>query len=334
MKLLFLFILLGLFKITVAQAISPPVTPVPPSATLTADTLVTAPAADPRNYVLGPGDVLSVAVIDMPEVSETSVRIGPDGNVSLPLIGPVHASGLSVEGLRAELGTKLAKYINNPQITLNVVSSGSRSVSVLGEVNAPGVHELDGPQTLIQVLSLAGGVKSDAGSKVIVTRQARFGGFAGYTGMQVSSDGAITAVIPLDDLLTSRLPTDNFLMAPDDIVSVPKEQLVYVVGDVHRSGGFPMSSRGNISVLQAISLAEGPSPNAALKAAKILRPQPDARVPTEIPVDLNAILSGKAPDVPLYADDVLFVPNSAAKSGAKRAAEVMLQVATGVAIYR
>jgi polysaccharide export outer membrane protein len=285
-------------------------------------------------YVLGAGDVLRLAVADMPEVSETSARIGPDGTLDLPLIGTIHAAGLSLEQLRLELARRLTRYINDPQITLNLATNGSRTIAVLGEVNSPGVQTLDGPRTLLQVISQAGGVKTDAGPRVIVTRNLKNGRFAGFDDREVVSGNSVSVTLSLDDLLAARAATNNLVMEPGDIVSIPKEQLVYVVGDVRRAGGFPMSSHETMSALQAISLAEGSQPNAALRASKILRPLPGSKTPQEIPVDLKSILAGKAPDVLLYANDVLFVPNSAAKSGARRAAEVMLQVATGVAIYR
>ena len=307
--------------------------PVTPQSALEAP--AASPVGDTNGYVLGKGDVVSLNVIDMPEVSQAAVRVGPDGRINLPLVGGIQAAGLTLSALKAELTEKLSKYINDPQITLNLAHNGSRFVSVLGEVNSPGVHALDGPLTLVQVLSVAGGVKADAGPKVIVTRDLDHGSFASSLPGQVVSGRSVRVMLPLDALLASSSPEDNIVVQPGDVISVPKEQLIYVIGDVHRAGGFPMASHNTVSVLQAISLAEGSGPNAKLKAAKILRPQPGSTgVPKELPVDLKAILEGKAPDQPLYANDVLFVPNSAASSGVKRAGEVLLQVATGLAIYR
>ena len=118
------------------------------------------------------------------------------------------------------------------------------------------------------------------------------------------------------------------------MISVPKADLVYVVGDVKKSGGFQLSSHATMSVLQALSLSEGFGPAASPKRARIMRPTaPDASKMQEIPVNLENIFSGKDPDVALYANDVLFVPNSLAKSSARRVAEALLQAGTGVAIY-
>ncbi len=124
------------------------------------------------------------------------------------------------------------------------------------------------------------------------------------------------------------------MILPNDVISIPKADLVYVVGDVKKSGGFQLSSHNTMSVLQALSLSEGFGPSAAPKDAKIMRPtEKDATKMAEIPVDIQKIFAGKAPDVPLYANDVLFVPNSLAKTSARRIAEAVLQTASGVAIY-
>ncbi len=147
--------------------------------------------------------------------------------------------------------------------------------------------------------------------------------------------GSSTASVPLDDVLASKLPSDNILILPNDIISIPKAEVVYVVGDVKKAGGFQLSSHPTITLLQALSLAEGLDRDAAPQRAKILRQAPGGDGKTaEIPVDIKQIFDGKAPDVPLRGNDILFVPNSAAKSGSRRAAEAILQAATGVAIYR
>ena len=292
-----------------------------------------APTGD---FVLGAGDTLAIDVSDMPEVSTKAIKISSDGNLELPMAGSTHAAGLTVSQLRAELLGRLSKYVNDPTITINVVNNGSQFVSVIGEINAPGLHALDGPRDLIEVISAAGGTKADAGPRVIVTREGSRGALPAVAGVKpVASGNSSRLTLPLTELTSGSSPESNILILPGDVVSIPKEQLIYVVGDVHRAGGFPMSTRESVSVLQAISLAEGASPNASLKYSKILRPAADPKsVPTEVPINLDAILAGKAADQPLFANDVLFIPKSAAKTGGKRAAEIMLQVATGIAIYR
>lgn len=291
-----------------------------------------APAS--AEYTLGPGDQVVIRVVDLEEFTERSVRIDPNGFVDLPMVGRVEASGLTIDQLKDTLSTKLSRYISAPQVTLNLSENQNQTVSVLGSVNTPGIHPLPGPRRLIDVLSLAGGVKPDAGSRVILTRQMKWGALP-VTGSKVDATGGFSTVsLSLDDLLTAATPSENIFIRPGDVVSIPKADIIYVVGDVKRSGGFPLSSHPTLSILQALSLAEGLDHDAAGNRARILRPMPggDGK-PKEIPVNISKILAGQNPDVPLFANDVLFIPGSAMKSGSRRAAEAILQAATGIAIY-
>lgn len=284
---------------------------------------------------LGVGDQLLISVADLDEVTSRSVRVAEDGTVDLPLIGAVQAGGTSLPVLRAVLASAFAKYINNPQVSLQLVSSQNQLVSVIGDVNTPSVQELTGPLTLLAAITRAGGAKPDAGPQVILTREARWGVLPVADATLNPGAGFSRATLSLDELVAEKTPENNILLRPGDVVSIPKGSIVYVVGDVHRSGGFPLRSSGSLSVIEALSLAEGLSPNAKSQHAKILRPSStkgEKRV--EIPVDIPKVLAGKQTDPQLFADDILFVPSSAAKTGVRRAAEAVLQVTTGILIYR
>lgn len=288
-----------------------------------------------QEYVLGPGDQIVIHVIDIEEIPDRPFRVSSNGDIDVPLAGTIHVGGLTLDRFKTELAKRLSRYINSPQITINLSEEQSRSISVIGAVNAPGIHELPRQERLIEVLSLAGGVKPEAGWSVIVTRDQKWGPIPVSNATVDAATGNSTVSIPLDALLSSRKPTDNILIYPGDIISVPKAEVVYVVGDVKKAGGFQLSSHPTISVLQALSLAEGLDRDASPTHAKILRDGlSESGQPKEIPVDISQIFSGKAPDIPLQGNDVLFVPNSSAKSGSRRAVDAILQAATGVAIYR
>ncbi|MDE1175568.1 MAG: polysaccharide export protein [Edaphobacter sp.] len=291
--------------------------------------------AHPSSYVLGPGDQLTIRVVDLEEYSDKNVRVGPDGDLDLPLIGPVQAAGATIESFKQDLATRLSKYIDSPKVSISLMASQSGKISVVGEVNAPGVRDLSGPTTLIEAISGSGGVKTDAGSTVIVTRSIKNGTLP-IDGSKLDDSGQFSTVsLSLDGLLSLKNPSDNFTLRPGDIVSIPKASIIYVVGDVHRPGGFPLPARSTMSVIKAIALAEGLTSNNASRSARILRPNPTGEgKPTEIPVNVQAILAGKANDPSLLAEDILYIPHSTAEAGAKRAAEIALQVATGVLIYR
>jgi polysaccharide export outer membrane protein len=285
-------------------------------------------------YLLGPEDQLSIHVVDLDEVSDKPFRVDPSGFVDLPLIGRVHAAGLSVNQLREMLAGRLSKYITDPQLTVNVIEYRSQPVSVLGEVNNPGVHQLQGPKRLVDVISSAGGLKADAGPKVTITRQARWGALPLPNAHMDASLQYSIADVSLDDITSGRKADQNIEVRADDVISVPRADLVYVVGEVKRSGGYSLNANDSISLIRALSLAEGLGIGAAPKKARILRASGGTvSVEKEIPVNLQQILAGKEPDQLLYKNDVLFIPNNVSGSALKRAAEAAVQIATGVIIF-
>ncbi|MBE7158015.1 MAG: polysaccharide biosynthesis/export family protein [Rhodospirillales bacterium] len=286
-------------------------------------------------YVLGPGDQVLVHVSDMEDIPQTPIRIDPNGRMDLPLVGSVQAGGLTVFQLHDELSRRLGRYLKAPDITINVAGMESRPVSVVGEVVNPGVHQLTGPTRLLDVVSLSGGLKPDAGPNILVTREARWGQLQGPEVATDPATGATTETFPADALLKLKTPDSNILLRPGDVVSVPKGELVYVVGDVKKAGGFVLSTHRTMSVLEALTLAEGLGPDSAAGDARILRPNPNGEGDhTLIPVNVSKMLAGKMPDVKLYADDILFVPHSGFKVGSRRAVEAAIGITTGVLVYR
>ena len=288
-----------------------------------------------QDYVLGPGDQLGLQIVDMDEVSSKPLRIDAGGFVDIPLAGRIQAAGLTSEQFKAELVAKLSKYIDKPQVTVTVIDNQSRPVSILGAVNNPGVQQIQGPKRLLEVLSIAGGVRPDAGPKVVLTRQIKWG-MIPADGARLEGGGAFsTASFLLDDLMAGTNPEGNLLVQPGDVVTVPRAELVYVVGDVRKAGGFQLTTHSKMTLLQALSLAEGFGPDASPKTSRILRQPPGGDgTPKEIPIDIRQIYAGKAPDVPLYANDILFIPSSTTKVVTRRTIEAAIGVGSGVAIYR
>jgi polysaccharide export outer membrane protein len=185
----------------------------------------------------------------------------------------------------------------------------------------------------VQALSKAGGLRNEAGNTVNITRGDASGTIPLASAKADPSGKYSTAQVSLKSLLEGQSPQDNIILKPADVILVPRADLVYIVGAVRKPGGFVLSERANMTVLQALSMAEGLDKVSAANRAKIIRGG-GANVRTEIPVNLGKILSGKSPDVPLVANDILFVPNSAAKSVAVRVIEAGIQTGTGIAIFR
>jgi polysaccharide biosynthesis/export protein len=139
--------------------------------------------------------------------------------------------------------------------------------------------------------------------------------------------------VNLKDLLDSTDPTHNPLVYPGDIVKVSRAGIVYVMGAVQRPGGFAMKMNERISVLQALALSEGLTKTAAKGNARIIRTNERSGARTETPIDLGKILSGKSPDPMLGPRDIVFVPDSAAKTALTRGTEVAAQTLAGILIF-
>ena len=142
------------------------------------------------------------------------------------------------------------------------------------------------------------------------------------------------AEVNVKRILNADSPEENIQIQPFDVISVPKAELVYVVGNVKRSGGFVLGDREKVTALQALSMAEGLDRDASSNGAKILRKPPEGGERQELQVALGDILKGKKSDVPMEPDDILFVPSSVGKKVVMRTVEAAISIGTGVAIFR
>jgi polysaccharide export outer membrane protein len=285
-------------------------------------------------YLLGPDDSLDISGPELTELASKPVRINSDGDIQVPPAGRVHVAGLTVQQAEQELNKVLSKYIRQPQVAVTITELRSQPVSVLGAVNTPGVHQVQGHKTLLEMLSSAGGIRQDAGYSVRITRQLDWGCIP-LPGAALDPSGKFSvAEVNLKKIMEAKNPEENIQIFPHDVISVPKAEMVYVIGDVKRSGGFVLGEHQSISVLQALSLAEGLSTGADTRHAKILRLKRDADQREELAVDVKDVLNGKKPDVPLLGDDILFIPGSTGKKAALRTLEAAIQAGTGAAIWR
>jgi polysaccharide export outer membrane protein len=262
------------------------------------------------------------------------VRIDGDGDIQVPLGGRVHVSGLTAQQTEKELNKVLSKYIRDPQIVVSIAEVRSQPVSILGAVNAPGVHQVQGHKTLLEMLALAGGIRPDAGYSVRITRQVEWGCLP-LPKTELDASGRFSvAELNLKKIMEAKNPEENIQIFPHDVISVPKAEMVYVIGEVKRSGGFVLGEHQSISVLQVLSLAEGLNTTADARHARILRLNRDADKREEMAVDVKDVLNGKKADVALRGDDILFIPGSTGKKAALRGIEAAIQTGTGMAIWR
>jgi len=285
-------------------------------------------------YLLGPDDQLELSGPELSELANKPVRIDGDGDIQAPLVGLVDVSGLTVQQTEQALNKLLSTYIRDPQVVVSVAEVRSQPVSILGAVNTPGVHQVRGRKTLLEMLALAGGIRSDAGYSVRITRQLEWGCIP-LPKTELDASGRFSvAELNLKKIMEAKNPEENIQIFPHDVISVPKAEMVYVIGEVKRSGGFVLGEHQSISVLQALSLAEGLNGTADARHARILRLKRDADQREELAVDVKDVLNGKKSDIALRGDDILFIPGSTGKKAALRALEAAIQTGTGLAIWR
>ena len=286
-----------------------------------------------ESYVLGPEDTVTIHVLDAEEIGVTPYPIDLRGNLDLPRIGLVHAAGLTLDQLQDQLTDLFKEYLQNPIVNVNVAEYHSEPISVLGAVETPGVLQIKGRKTLFEVISEAGGLKDDAGNTIKITRRTEWGPIPLPNATTDPTGAYSVAEVNIRSVMTAQNPQENIAIRPYDVITIPKADLVYVIGAVKKSGGFILSEKSNVTALQALSLAEGLERAAGSSNAKILRTPAGSTTRQEIPIDLKKILDGKQPDVPLLANDILFVPTSAAKNASLRALEAVIQTGTGMAVY-
>jgi polysaccharide biosynthesis/export protein len=302
----------------------------------TANAAAAAPTAAPTNvtsYVLGPEDQITVRIFAADDIPDKPVQIDNDGSVTLPMIGMVHAAGLTVEQLQTNLVTAYKKYFKDPQVTVQVNDFRSQPVSVAGNVTTPGVVQLRGNRNLMEVIGQAGGLRADAGDSVLITRNLSEGPIP-VSGAFTDPTGKYSvAHINIRSIMSGKDPEANIQIKPHDVITVPRARLVYVLGNVGRPGGYVMTENETMSLTQAIALAGGWDKMAALSSARILRTD-SGSTRQQIPANIKKIMQNKAPDLELRPDDILYVPNSMTRQIGARSAEAAIGIGTGVLIWR
>jgi polysaccharide export outer membrane protein len=255
--------------------------------------------ADSRtDYRIGRQDLLEIKVFDVEELDQT-VRVSDDGSISMPLLGRLVVSGLTKTELEQLLARLLGeRYVRDPQVTVFVREYESKKIAVTGAVKKPGTFEMLGRKTLLEMISMAGGLDTDLGKEIIVFRQ---------------SDERPTERIALDleQLVYRADPALNLVLQPNDIVYVPvvEKMRIFVSGAVRNPDVYEVPRDEPVTVLKAVTLAGGPTIRAAEKHVQILRTDAaGARVVLD--VDLKRVKRGKSEDPLLREGDIVLVPES------------------------
>jgi polysaccharide biosynthesis/export protein len=239
------------------------------------------------DYLVGGGDILKVTVYDHPDL-DTTVRVTSDGTIPFPLVGQVQIGGLPVSQVAETLAEMLANgYIIDPQVSVFVEEFRSKKVIIMGQVENPGLYELNGPTTLLELISKAGGMNTESGDNVTIKRKAF---------RQKPEDQFIT--INVKNLLEKGDAALDVPIMDGDSVFVAKAGMFYVTGEVNKPYAYKLEE--GTSVIKAITMAGGFTDLASKGKIRILRKIDGA----------EKVLKDVSMHTPVLANDVIVVPES------------------------
>ena len=273
-------------------------------------------SASSSDYQIGPEDLLEITLFNVPEANgmerqvtprATTVRVSHQGQISLPVVGEINVKGLTVSGLEQKLREAYDRYIHNPQIGV-LVKEFRQRVSIIGAVQKPGVVDLTGTKTVIEIIAMAGGVTDKAGSQVHIYRQGAKERETHVIDLAVlaNSTGLINA---------NNAGMINMPVQPGDMINLPEAGMFFVEGAVHKPGSYPLGRR--YSLMQALATAGGVDAELNSNDISIIRREGPGEVQT-IALNLAGVMNGSVADPQVQPDDVIVVPMSTAKFIVKR----------------
>ncbi|MBI4908891.1 MAG: polysaccharide biosynthesis/export family protein [Acidobacteria bacterium] len=279
---------------------------------------------------IGPNDLIAVSVYDAPELSR-SVRVSADGFIRLPMLRQrLKAEGSMPSELELRLSDALQKenILVDPVVTVTMMEYHSRPISVVGAVKKPVTFQAISGISLVDAITRAEGLTPEAGPEILVSRP------------QTDDAGKSTVLIqrvPIKGLIDEADPELNVKLRGGEEIRVPEVGKVFVVGNVRKSGAFPVHESSGTSVLKLLALAEGLLPFSA-KQAFIYRKEPGSPEKHEIVIEIQKIVDRKTKDVQLQANDILYIPDN---KGKKLTANVLdrlagfgASTASGVLVWR
>jgi polysaccharide biosynthesis/export protein len=272
--------------------------------------------AQMESILIGPGDMLHVQFYDTPELDQHP-RVDDAGNASLLFLGQVLLAGKTPNEAAKTVGalTIAKELMRHPQVVVTIDQYATQAVVVLGEVSKPGNYTISTPRSILDVLSMAGGFSNLADRHIVIRHRD-------------------PAVLPTNYFASNDPGTalnENVRVSPGDTVFVPKVGFVYILGDVARPGGYPMStSESRLTLLQTLAVAGSANKTATLSKARLIRKKSEGYV--EISLDLDAIQKGKQPDILIEANDVIYVPFNYGKNFILNGTAIAASVASA-AVY-
>ena len=269
---------------------------------------------------IGPGDLIEVTVFGQTDLSGR-LRVNEKGDVLVPLIGPVHVAGATADEAAVDLNQRYihAEILNPGQqhVTVFISEYATQGILVNGDVKSPGLYPALGVRMLNDVLTAAGGLMPTAGSKIIITHR--------------NDPQSARTVEYSPDIFPPVIPQVQIL--PGDTLMVPRAGIVYVAGNVTRSGGYVLDGQRALTIEKLMALAGWGGHAASLDHAHLVRTLADGNR-EDMEISVNRIFKGKAPDIVLKDGDILWIPTSRGKLVTEQAISSMLGIGTSVAVYR
>lgn len=281
-----------------------------------------------EDYRIGPNDVLDIQIESWPEMTR-SFRVTAAGTFLMPYLGRVTAAQKTPEELAQFIADGLrGDYLRDPKVTVSVKEYNSRSFFIQGSVRAPGVYQIEGRPSLLELITLAGGMADNHGSRAYIIRKIKNSAkeIGEHAASSTSDAGAAAggeqkqpadqspryemSSTNVNSLLKGRFDQDVFIEA-GDIINIPATDMFFVSGEVKAPGSFPLKE--GTTLRQAVSLAQGTVFKSAADKTIIFRENANGEREA-IKVELSAVMSGKKPDVPIMANDIIMVPSSRFKS--------------------
>jgi polysaccharide biosynthesis/export protein len=274
-----------------------------------------------EDYQIGPGDVIELYVLRVPELSR-QYRVNADGTIEMPFLGRIKAQKKTARELAGTIADGLrGDYLVDPQVSA-IVQHVNRRFFIQGSIRNPGVYNIEGQPSLLELLSLAGGLNATYSGTAFIIRSRR---------QRLHTDDVPVSADPNGPSASDGQPpepeyelrkaninallrgdfAENAMLEPGDIVHIPAADVFFVAGEVKAPGSFPLKE--GTTLRQAISLAQGTNQVAAAARAIIFREDASGQK-REIPVDVTAVMRGRNQDVPIIANDIIVVPNNKTKS--------------------
>ncbi len=256
---------------------------------------------------IGANDLLNVNIYGAPELSRT-VRVSQEGWIQIPMLKigfqadgkfPGELEGLIAAALQKE------KILVEPVVTVTVAEYVSRPISVIGAVKQPLTFQAFGHVTLLDALSRAGGITTEAGSEILLSRMQAAADENGPPSKMTN----MVLRIPVKQLIDQADGELNYRLTGGEEIRVPEASKIFVMGNVKKPGAFVMRDSYDSTVLKLLALSEGLTPF-AMDEAYIYRREGATNGRNEIPIPLAKIMARKSPDVALLPNDVLYVPDN------------------------